>query len=328
MAYVCRREGAGELNSGDRTERARQLVVVVTYNSMPAISGSMTMLEDIARSAAFDLVFVDNASQDGTGALLSTIEGSTCRLNDSNCGFAVAVNQALGSELRCKYFILLNPDAFISVGDLERLVDFMDEEPGLAACSPSLVSETGENMGFWARGSSAAAMLVDDLTLGFFMRIGPLRRRFGHLSASDIKTGVRPGFISGAVFVERVEALRQVGLFDDRFFLYYGEADWCRRAIAAGWRLGLVPGVEAVHRMYGTSESEEVARELYYASRYAFLKKHYGRAEEFAIRVADAVSGVILWSAGSLLRGMLADMAQDAAVEGRTRAFSASQLKR
>jgi GT2 family glycosyltransferase len=288
----------------------------------------MTILEDLARSAAFDLVFIDNASEDGTGTLLSTIEGSTCQLNDSNRGFAAAVNQALGGELRYKYFILLNPDASISVGDLERLIDFMDEEPGLAACSPSLVSEMGEHMGFWARGSSAAAMLVDDLTLGLFMRIGPLRRRFGHLSANDIRPGVRPGFISGAVFVGRVEALRQVGLFDDRFFLYYEEADWCRRATAAGWRLGLVPGFEAVHRMYGSSESEGVARELYYASRYAFLKKHYGRAVESAIRVADAVSGAILWSAGSLLRGMLADMAQDAAVEGRTRTVSAWRLKR
>lgn len=281
------------------------------------------MLRDLAGSETFDLVFIENASTDGTSALLREIEGSTCEFNDSNRGFAAAVNQALCGELPHKFFVLLNPDASISVGDLERLVDRLEEDPQLAACSPALISESGAPMGFWARDSSATSMLVDSLTLGLYGRIGLLRRRFGRLSARDIKHSAEPGIISGAVFVGRMEAFRQIGSFDERFFLYYEETDWCRRATAGGWRLGLVPEVEAVHRMFASSPSREAACELLNVSRYVFLRKHYGRWVELVVRVADAASGAVLWSAGLLLRRACTAKAPAAVIEGRVRAISA-----
>jgi GT2 family glycosyltransferase len=81
----------------------------------------MDLLKDIACSEEFDAVLMYNASSDKTLALLSRIEGATCVLNDSNRGFAAAVNQALGRRPRDRYFTLLNPDAFISASgpDLE-----------------------------------------------------------------------------------------------------------------------------------------------------------------------------------------------------------------
>ena len=311
------------MNSSGVIEGKRAVVVVVTYNSAPMLASSIDILKDLAGSETFDLVFIDNASTDGTSALLREIEGSTYELNDSNRGFAAAVNQALCGELPHKFFILLNPDASIGVFDLERLIDRLKEDPGLAACTPALVSESGANMGFWARDSNAISMLVDSLTLGLYTRIGPLRRRFGQLTARDLKPGAEPGFISGTVFAGRMEAFRQIGSFDERFFLYYEETDWCRRATAGGWRLGLVPEVEAVHRMFASSPSKEAAYELHYVSRYIFLRKHYGRWVELVVRVADAASGAVLWSAGLLLRRACTARAPAIVIAGRVRALSA-----
>jgi GT2 family glycosyltransferase len=149
-------------------------------------------------------------------------------------------------------------------------------------------------------------MLVADLTLGLYKRIGPVRRRFGWLDVTDLRPGLEVGYVSGACFAGRVAALERIGGFDERFFLYYEEADWCRRALAAGWRLAVAAGVRATHEMYASSASEARARAFYYRSRYLFVRKHYTAAGVLLVRAADAASGFLMWVIASTALGVVA----------------------
>ena len=300
------------------------LVIMVTYNSSRDLTDNLDCLRLIAGEPEFDLLMVDNGSADETVSICATIDGAVVESSAVNIGFAAGVNRGLRHIEGHQYFVLLNPDVRITVEGLKDLVSIMDANPGAAVCIPAQVSESAEPTGCWAQGTGLAAMLVADSTLGLYKRIGFLRRRYGWLDVRDLRPGVEPGYVSGACFLGRAAALDEVGRFDKRFFLYYEEADWCRRARAAGWALLVAEGVRATHRLYASSSSEGRARAMYYVSRYKFVRKHYGAAGACLIRAADFASGVLMWLAASVANKIVRSASLDRArIEGSVRFRSA-----
>jgi N-acetylglucosaminyl-diphospho-decaprenol L-rhamnosyltransferase len=102
---------------------------------------------------------------------------------------------------------------------------------------------------------------------------------------------------SGAFLVLRRRALEDVGPFDERFFLYYEEADWLVRAKARGWRTLFLPAVEAVHDAGTSSGEARAALSLHLlASQHRYVRKHHGRSAALAHRAVltclDAVLGL------------------------------------
>lgn len=307
----------------------RVLVVIVTYNSGRELSRESSRFQRIAQDPEFDLVFVDNNSSDNTVAICSSIPGAMVDCNRHNVGFAAAVNQGLAHSDSHEYFILLNPDVSLGIDGMKEMIRYLDDNPGITACTPVLIDEEGKPEGFWSSGTTLTAMVVADLTLGLYKRVTWLRRKYGWLGVQDITLDASPDFISGACFTARTSALEEIGYFDERFFLYYEEADWCRRAISAGCHLGIFTGVQAVHQMYGSSSTKESARRLYYMSRYTFLRKHYGRSGEYLVRAADLASGSLIWLIGSIFLAVQGKImkwqliAGEAVSEGRVRARAA-----
>lgn len=304
----------------ERASDRGMLVVMVTYDSGGDVSDNIDYLRSIALDGQFDLVFVDNDSDDDTVSICGNVKEAVVDRNFLNAGFAAGANRGLRHIEGHEYFALLNPDVRISFEALKELVNIMAENPRVAACTPALEYVSGEPMGCWARSTGLMAMLVADITLGTYKRCGPLRRRYGWLDVRDLRRGMEPGYVSGACFVGRVSALDEIGSFDERFFMYYEEADWCRRATARGWRLMVAEGVRATHGLYASSSSNWRARDLYYRSRHKFVRKHYGRAGELLVRAADLVSGLMLWLPASAARAMIrSENVEHARLEGWAR---------
>jgi GT2 family glycosyltransferase len=93
-------------------------------------------------------------------------------------------------------------------------------------------------------------------------------------------------FAVGSVLLLRWEALIQVGLFDERFFLYAEEADWQKRAALQGWTARLCPGIVATHVGGGTSDDPQRREALFHAAHETYIRKWYGTAGWLAFRVA------------------------------------------
>lgn len=274
----------------------RALAIIVTYNSASELEHESVRLEEIARDPDFDLLFIDNNSSDGSAEICRNIRGALVLANESNIGFAKAVNNGLALLDGQEYFTLLNPDLTVSVSALKGVIDYLDANTDVAVCTPVISKQDGTPQGFWAsRSSDLPSMLVNDFSLGAYKLVGPLRRRYGWLNQSDLRPGAEPGFISGACFTARSRLLDEIGLLDERYFLYYEETDWCRRAIEAGYRLGIATDVTATHEIYGSAGGDKGAsRRIYYESRYKYLRKFYGRPGEYVIRGADLLSGLIM----------------------------------
>lgn len=194
-----------------------------------------------------------------------------------NVGFATAVNLGL-RELQpdvCRDVVLLNPDASLTPDGMHRLLDFLhsDENKRVAAVSPRLVSYEGFDQRVAWPFPTPWRACVEAIGLG--------------------RTPARTFFVVGAVLLLRGEALCEVGLFDERFFLYAEEADWQNRALGLGWKSDVCLDVLASHRGAGTS-SDPVRREiLFHAGQETYIRKWFGSSGWLVYRSAACLGAAL-----------------------------------
>ncbi len=271
-------------------------IVIVNWNTREMLRQCLESGYAHPPSCDFEVWVVDNASTDGSQAMVSE-QFPQARLfeNQENAGFAsannVAIRQATG-----RYILLLNSDTIVKPGALEALVRFMDEHGEAGACGARLLNPDG---------SLQYSCYLRPTLWKEFLRMFHLGGLRGdgcyHMSSWDLDRAKEVDVIQGAALMLRMEALEQVGLFDENFFMYSEDFDLCYRIQKASWRLYWVPWSEVVH--FGGQSTKLVATEMFlhlYQSKLLFMRKHYGRF------VANAYKCILLFSA--LFRLLLAPL--------------------
>ena len=244
-------------------------IIVVAFHGADSLGRCLDALADDARN----VVVVDNSS---SAAVRDATRARHSEYVDpgSNLGFAAAVNLALRPHLASTPddVLLLNPDASLTGADVRSLDRFM-RQPGnerIAAVTPRLVGDDGaEQRVLWPFPTPARAWAE--------------AAGFGRLPA-------RRAFAIGAALLLRGEALQEVGLFDERYFLYAEEADWQRQALARGWTAAVCPDVVGAHTGAGASADAPLREALFHAGQETYIRKWHGRAGWLAYRAA-AVTG-------------------------------------
>lgn len=222
---------------------------------------------------------VDNASTDGSAAMVrehfpwvQLIE------NGENVGFAWANNQAI-RQSRSRYVLLLNSDTEVYPGALEIQVQFMEQHPQAGGCGPRLLNADGSLQ------TSCHPMLTPEREFWRLTFLDRLWRRATYAQERwDRESPRMVEVIKGACLMLRREALEQVGLLDEGYFMYTEEMDLCYRLLEAGWQLWWVPGAAVRH--YGEASSKKMAEAMYvqlYRSKVQFHLKFGGpsRAARF-----------------------------------------------
>ncbi len=203
------------------------------------------------------MVVVDNASSDETVRLLRAAEAEHPHLSihelGRNAGYAAAVNAAF-ARAPGRDLLLVNPDVELSNGETPRaLARVLDHEPGVGVVAPRLVGEDGEPQPNARLYPSLAAMLGGTAAA----RIAPpLRRSYERYVAPSRSERARTvdWVIGGAMLIRRT-AFIAVGGWDERFFLYIEDTDFCRRCNRAGWEVVFEPSVSLRHRYPRASRS-------------------------------------------------------------------------
>ncbi len=170
--------------------------------------------------------------------------------NAANVGFGRAVNQA-AAVAKSPLLLLINPDCRLMPGAISTLRSVLDTEASCAVVGPGILDPDGKVQGS-ARGDP-------DMLTGLFGRTGALRVLLPFLPVARrnvvVEDAVRTGassivvdWLSGACMLVRRDAFMETGGFDERFFLYWEDADLCRRLRARGHHVRYVPGASAVHQ--------------------------------------------------------------------------------
>jgi GT2 family glycosyltransferase len=246
---------------------------IVNYNAGAELRLALESIDRETRGA-WQAVVVDNGSSDGSET--AALEFAQARLvrNSANVGFARGVNQAV-RECRADRIVIMNPDCALLPGSLPPLMAALDGDPQCAIAAPLVLDPDGAPQGN-ARGDP-------DMLTGLFGRAGLLRRVVPGLQVAR-RNVVAPGtddaatavdWVSGACMLVRRDAFVAVGGFDERYFMYWEDADLCRRLRAHGHTIRVVPAARAVHQV-GRSSRTSTARSIraFHDSAYLYYSTH------------------------------------------------------
>jgi len=206
-----------------------------------------------------------------------------------NGGFAYGNNAAIARARAIApdfhAVILLNPDTLARDGVVARLIGHLDDHPGAGIAGAAIESEAGERVVSAHAMPTALGELEGAAQLGVLSRM--LRRHAISPPARD--TSHPCDWVSGACMAIRRQVLDAIGPFDERFFLYYEEVDFCRRAALAGWSCWFVAEAMVVHfegAATGISQARRRLPPYWFASRRRFFLKSYGA---FGLLAADVL---------------------------------------
>lgn len=244
-------------------------VVVVTYDALPWIEPCLESVRGVPT------VVVDNGSSDGTVALVRERFPDVRVVESENRGLGAGWNIGIG-ETESRYVLILNADAWL-VGDaLSRLVAFADSRPRAAVVGPRLRYPDGR-LQRSVRGFPTPWRLATEY---FFLRkLAPRSSLLNSFYAGGFDHDeVREAeFVMGACMLVRRDAIAEVGLLDEEYFLFSEETDWCYRFRQAGWEVVFFPGAECVH-VGGAAHGGRLYRENI-RGHLLFLWKHRGPRE-------------------------------------------------
>lgn len=248
-------------------------IVIVNWNVRDFLRRCLDSVYAHPCPGRIEVWVVDNASTDGSTQMVRACFPQVKLIeNQQNAGFARANNQAI-RQAGGRYVLLLNPDTEVKPGALQELVQFMDGHP-LAGAAGSLLLNPDHSLQI----SCYRAPTLGREFLRLFHLDGLIPTGCYHMECWDKDTPREVDILQGACLLLRRQALEQVGLLDESFFIYSEDVDLCYRLQKAGWRLYWVPGARVVH--YGGQSTQQVPFEMFvhlYQGKLAYIRKHYGR---------------------------------------------------
>ena len=250
-------------------------IIIVNYNSTDYLLDCIRTVYRELEGFLATIWVEDNASTDGVHRVTEQFPDVVLTCNQQNLGFAAAVNRALRRS-QSPYVILLNPDAYLLNGFFQKTISYLEKNSQVAILGPKILDEDGSIQG-------SARAFPTPLT-ALFGRSSLFTRWFPNnpISSANILTrmcdGVHPievDWVSGACMVVRRKAIQSAGYFDERFFMYWEDADWCRRMRSSGWKVIYYPLTTVVHHVGGSSNH------LVTRSRFEFHKSVYLLFEKY-----------------------------------------------
>lgn len=219
-------------------------IIIVNYNTKELLQKCLESVFSEERGVrSWEIIVVDNNSTDGTREMVKKLQSQHSELrtifNKKNEGFAKAINQGI-KQSRGEYLLLLNSDIIAKPNSIKRLVDFAEKHPGVGVVGGRLLNSDGSSQGscfflptLWR--------VVKEFWLG--------NKRFSVVK-KYVPEGKRPSeveAVTGAVFLIPKRILSKVGFFNERYFMYFEDLDYCRRVRKTGLKIYYLPEAEFIH---------------------------------------------------------------------------------
>ncbi len=277
-------------------------IVILSWNVRDLLDRCLTSIR--SDRYAYEIVVVDNASRDGSVALVRAKYPQVVLIaNAENCGFTGGNNQGIEAA-QGRAVLVLNPDTEIVGEAIDRMMGYLDHHPEVGALGPALLNPD--------RSIQSSRRRFPTLTTAFFestwlqgLAPGSILTRY-YMDDVPSDTVQEVDWLNGACTLFRRAALDQVGLYDaQNFFMYSEELDLCRRIKASGWKIVYLPDAQVVHDVGKSSEQAVAARHIYYqTSKVHYFRKWHGTFQANALRLF--LLGQYVWQIGlESVKGLL-----------------------
>jgi len=271
-------------------------IIIVNYNTKDFLKQCLTLLYAQKHPFSFETIIVDNNSHDGSVAMVQeNFKQVRCIENKENLGFARANNMSIRIA-RGRYILLLNSDTEVIGDALLRLVRFLDLRPEVAVVTARLVYPDFTDQGVARTFPMPINSLLGRRSL--LTRLFPNNRFSKKYLVSRMHTSAEPfevDWVSGACLMVRREVLEDTGLLDERFFMYWEDADLCFRIKQKGWKIYCVPEAVVIHHEGKSTQKRTHSRLIieFNKSAYRYYRKHHIRSS-FEVMNLVAIFGLAL----------------------------------
>lgn len=271
-------------------------IAIVSWNTQGLLDQCIQSIYANTYEIDYEVIVVDNASSDGSSQMVRE-KYPWVRLiaSDENLGFVGGNNKAYKIS-DSRLFLLLNPDTVCFDGALTKLARFLDIHPKIGAAGPLVMNPDDTLQPSWARFpkfiTEASGKLDRRIAASAFIPSTP----------SEIKSigPFQTDWVGGCCLMIKRDAVREIGLMDDRLFMFCEETDWCFRLHKAGWEIWVEPSAEIVH--FGGQSTKQASAEMakrLRLSKAAYFSKHHGSVQGFALSVVLNIKSALK----SALRG-------------------------
>lgn len=240
--------------------RAKVAIVIVNYHCATLVRRCLASLREHLRKDFLPIV-VDNSTEHATGTLQRECPDAILLPSGANLGFAggcnLGIRYALDRDI--PYILLLNPDTRAEQDFLAPLVDIMEQHPAFGLLGPKIQEDTparklwngGGVLNWWKGGTRR---IVPDPPAG--------------IAVQSVE------YLSGCALLLRASAVRAAGFLDERYFLYFEDADYVQQMLAHGWKAGYVHGSVLLHAPSSTTGHQSRDYIYYFArNRIWFMKR-------------------------------------------------------
>jgi len=241
-------------------------IVLVNWNACEMTTAAVRSIGERTRGVSFEIIVIDNASTEGPSAhqLPRRFPSLTFIPNARNLGFGAASNQGM-ARARGRYVLLLNTDTIQTEDAIGAAVGYMDGHADVGGLGILHRNDDAE------RSPQPSAFGFPRPWAELAVLVG-LRRRSPARPAVD---ECDVDWLCGSFLMIRRECLDAVGVFDERFFVYDEDIDWCRRAWRAGWKMRFWPGTSMIH--LGSAAQPFITDKtfMHCRSHLSYIRKHH-----------------------------------------------------
>lgn len=273
-------------------------ISIVNHNNREMLDGCLASLRESIRGMDCEVIVIDNASADGSADMVrSKYPEALLSVNDKRLGFAANQNQGLRLA-QGEFIALLNNDTIVKPGAFQNLVTFMRENPRAGLAGPKLLNPDGSVQESCFRTPTLGVLFNDAFFISSILPRNPSvggYKKWKHDETREVPS------LSGACLFARAAAISEVGLLDERFFMYFEDHDWCLRFRRAGWKVCFTPGAEIIH--FGGGSAGLLGHDRFnefYKGMNTFYEKHYGHRSLPAVallNVTGAALRIAAWGA-------------------------------
>ena len=305
-------------------------IIIVNWNTRDALRDCLNSIYEQGGQSSFEIIVIDNASIDGSAQMVKTEFSDVILIqNRDNKGYAGAANQGIAVS-KGRYVLIVNSDIIIYDGAIDKVVKYADtrNDAAIVTCQVLQDSQTVQMTCF--RFPSLINLFLSASGLAKAFRYNRFFGRESMLwwkrdSIRELDTA------SGMFLLVRRKAIEEVGMFDDSFFLYYEETDWCKRFVDAGWKIIFWPQAKVLHVHGGSLSSSQKAAEMFVQQRKSMLlyfKKHHRLCTYWAARFILGLSfgiKLMIWNI-ILLLGYLTGINMNMAIKESRKCWGVVKL--
>lgn len=274
-------------------------IIIINYNSKEVLNKCLISLYESSLNTDFEVFIIDNASSESIGDLVPLFPQVNFLYNEKNIGFAAANNIGI-RKANGKCILLLNPDTVINENSLQPMINYLDtnDDVGIVGCKifnadgeiersthsfPTLVKEFVHANEFIKKIFSYNSFLSK--FLGKVLKIKSFESYWDHDNIKEVD------HVTAACMMIKKEAIDNVGLLDEAFFLYNEEVEWSFRFKKAGYKSVFLPESSIIH-LFGYSTKQRVQKQAVnnllverYRGMFYFFQKHYGFIKLLLLRI-------------------------------------------